>query len=413
MVVRIVEFMEVKLNLTSGLTNFKLVNMKKYIKLTLLILLVSCIDKVDLISSTNNRTLIIDAVITTEIKKHQITLSYSYDFDADEPTYAKNASVGLTDENGNSFSFQQINEKGVYEATIPFKAEENIAYTLVVNTEEGKTYTSKPEKTSGASTIDKISVRTGTDNLNNDGVYFTVETQDSDDAKYFKYDYVETFRIVAPYWTNERLVVESIQPFEYRKELGTDAAKICYVSNSSKDIIIHDIVSSNSTKVNFDFLFYKKNNYKINERHSILLKQRVQSFDAYNYYKALKKISSSDDIFSGVQPGNISNNIIPSDTNDNVIGYFEVSHVSTKRFFFNYTDLYDDMEVNYIEDCQLLNPPLSGELLAPSPLLLSLQAGNLYYADGANAAVPFTLVTEGCGDCRKYGNTEKPNFWID
>lgn len=380
-----------------------------------ILIFTGCIEQVELDGSLNKETLIVDAVLTTDFKKHQINLSYSYGFNNDEPKFPQNAVVKINDENGNTFNFRQVDQKGTYQSINEFKAVLDVSYSLEVQIKEsGKTYRSKPEKTSGTSNIESINARIDTNSLDEEGLFLTVKTFDSNDgAQYFKYDFIETYKIIAPYWNSFDAKITSRSPFEFDL-FNIDAAEICYVESPLRDIIVHDISSQSSSSVNFDFLFIEKNSPKINERYSILLKQRVQSFNAYDYFKALKKISSSDDVFSNVQTGNLNSNII-SDSGENVIGYFEVSYVSSKRIFFNYSDFYSDMEKNYVEECSVIQPYLVDPVdpTLPSPLLDALAGEYVYFDSNTDPDRPFILTTNGCKDCRVYGSKIKPNFWID
>jgi len=75
-------------------------------------------------------------------------------------------------------------------------------------------------------------------------------------------------------------------------------------------------------------------------RYSIFVKQYVQNFAAHTFYQTLKDISGSESILSQTQPGFFAGNIKSDDNpNEKVIGFFDVSSVSNKRIFFNFSDL--------------------------------------------------------------------------
>ena len=151
----------------------------------------------------------------------------------------------------------------------------------------------------------------------------------------------------------------------------------------------------------------------------MLLTQHVESFEAYSYYKTLNKISSSQSRFTQNQPGFVSGNITSKiNTDAKVLGYFDVTSVSKKRVFFNYTDYFPNNTIDFIEECVYVVPLLSDE--GTSPLIEEIRRGNYLYNKvfiplpltlGPHG--PYLLVAKICGDCRELGDSIKPTFWVD
>ena len=153
-----------------------------------------------------------------------------------------------------------------------------------------------------------------------------------------------------------------------------------------------------------------------------MVKQYVQSLDVFTYYKTLKKLSISENVFSQNQPGFIQGNIASiENSNEKVIGMFEVSSVSEKRIFFDYKDFYPDAsELFYFVSCTFSKPP---DFNIGSPLAPPLQAGiingqtkffdfNPTYQDpNFPDDGPIVVVNTGCGDCTVFGNNFVPDFW--
>jgi hypothetical protein len=70
----------------------------------------------------------------------------------------------------------------------------------------------------------------------------------------------------------------------------------------------------------------------------------------------LKELSGSDGILSQNQPGFFFGNIKSVENpNEKVIGYFEVSSVSSQRIFFNYEDVFPGSTTTKIP-IQVRNP---------------------------------------------------------
>ena len=84
-----------------------------------LVLSLSCTSPYEFEDETNEDILIVDGMITNQLKKHQIRLSRSYPFETD-PLPEKGATVEVISSNGTTYSFI---EKGdfLYEATMALR----------------------------------------------------------------------------------------------------------------------------------------------------------------------------------------------------------------------------------------------------------------------------------------------------
>ena len=178
----------------------------------------------------------------------------------------------------------------------------------------------------------------------------------------------------------------------------------------------------------FPVRFIPKNNSIIAYRYSILVKQYVQNIEAYTYYKTLKDFSGSDNVLSPNQPGFIIGNIKNiNNSNEKVIGFFEVTSVSSARLFFNYTDFFtDDPSPNYPKDCEVQEfdtsiPffPCSGGGLDELGYCTKGSFGlrqvllnkvSLFYKQ----ELPFYyMVIPQCGECNRIWSNVVPSFWTD
>ena len=119
--------------------------------------------------------------------------------------------------------------------------------------------------------------------------------------------------------------------------------------------------------------------------------------------------------------GNIVSNIksVEQPNEDKVIGFFDVSSVSTKRFFFNRNDVTDTKFVNYrtLVGCEeRVNPDIIGPT-GNSPLLIRLQTGWIYQSPPDLPIIPpnklYQLAQKPCGDCSHLGPVNPPEFWVE
>lgn len=117
----------------------------------------------------------------------------------------------------------------------------------------------------------------------------------------------------------------------------------------------------NEDRVNYQIRFLNDDSYLITNRYSILVKQYVQNLAAYTYYQTLKKLSGSESILSQNQPGFFSGNIKSTQNpSEKVIGFFDVSSVSSQRIFFNYSDIFPgEISYSFPFSC----PPITDENL--------------------------------------------------
>ena len=394
------------------------------------LLLISCLQEIELKNFEPKPFLVVESTLTNEYKFQTVKLSRTIELDSVTPIYESNAIVVIKDDSNNSYNFSETSE-GEYVSNIKFEAEVNKNYTLEITTNDGKKYASKPQKIAGINEMNSIGGKLDTKPNGDKGVSIFINSNTTDNnAKYYRYEYEETYKIIAPYWSNFKLevIIDEFPFCKVEKIEDTEDNKICYNTINSSSIIQTETTLLSENNVNFNVHFLEKNDFKISHRYSILVTQYVQNIEAYTYYKTLKKISGNQGIFTQNQPGLILGNISSvsnNDTDEKVIGFFEVASISKKRYFFNYEEYYPDSEVDYISDCEIISPPLLALPAVPGmrapetcPLVNVIQNGDyIYYLDNPapSTTLPgdYILVPKECGDCTVLGSNIKPSFWID
>lgn len=379
----------------------------------------SCTEPFQVKSLNYQDYLVIESTITNEFKKHQIKLSRTFKIDSSVPKLETNASVHIVDNNQVIYNFKEIND-GVYESEIAFAAEKNKEYILKIKTTKNETYTSTPEKLTSETKIDNISYILEENKLGEKGVTFNVNSfNPKNDAKYYRYEYEETYKIIPPRWSELALkIISDTPPYEVQTVANSLKKKTCYKTQYSKGIITTETASLSEDRVdNFPIRFIANTNFIISQRYSILVKQYVQNFYSYNYYNTLKNFTSDQSFFSQIQTGFLEGNLSSeSDPNKKVIGFFEVSSVSSKRLFINRKDITNN-EPNFVEECRFIAPKLIDPMSGESHLINALKEGYLYYAENdlgiKDLEGPYLLVKKICGDCNELGTNIKPPFWID
>ena len=389
-----------------------------------LITLVSCTSDIEFENQTFEDLLVIDATITNEFQRQEVRLTRTYAF-GEEPSFETDATVKVLS-NGGDILFEET-EPGIYLSISAFKAEPNVDYQLHVITKNNRSYTSTNQNLTTETQIDNIKVDRIVNDDNVDGVAFLVDSFDpTNTAKFYKYEFVETFKVVAPMWVDEdAVVVSDVYP---NCDVGlvprSEDLKVCYRTEVSNQFNLASTATLTEDRVEGHIAHFLSNqDYKMSHRYSMLLKQFVLSNEGYEYLENLNRFTAEGSAFSQVQTGFLVGNI-KSDTNvsEKVIGYFEVASVDSQRVFFNYTDFYPPTPLPpYIEDCFISAPAIKIDPQREicSGLINIINNGELIFYevyDGDPVFVdpgPYYMVPRACGDCTALGTNIIPDFWIE
>jgi hypothetical protein len=398
--------------------------MKKYtLYILVFILFNSCVEEIDLQNFSSDNILVIEANLTNELKHHSVKLSRIDSLDSSTPLYETNAIVSIKDNKQNVFLFNEGNN-GTYTSDQIFKAEINTTYILEIKTTDGEVYTSTPQKIEAVNDIDDVNIKIDSDSFNQIGVSISVTSENQNTkANYYKYTYEETYIVRAPYWSLYKLVIgNSPRNIVRNDNPDAEASRTCYKTEKSIDLIQTETSSLSTNSVhNFPIQFIQQTNSKIWHRYSINVKQHIQSYDAYIYYKTLKKLSITENVFSQVQQGFIVGNMsATSNLDKKVIGLFEVNSVSQKRVFFNFIDLFPNHGLSFTKDCDIEAPKIveavDGDV--SYPLYEALTVRKLRFARDNEVPTtqlpgPFKITKKECVDCRYTASNIKPSFWVD
>lgn len=391
--------------------------------------------------------LVVDAKLTDENKRHFVFLSRTFQFLNDDVPPETNAQVSIIDNDDNEYIFSET-EAGVYRSDVAFSALPDKDYHLIIRTSDGKTYESNPEKIPVQIPIQELTAVRTSDDFGNEQVSILVNTDiTSGSSGFFRYEYEETFKIIAPFYnpfewgeidytffTDGDLYDVDIKPRE-------EEARVCFGTRNSKNIVLGETETMTTNSLSrFPVKNISRDDYAISHRYSILVKQFSLSVDSYGYYLNLENFSSSESVFSNIQPGFLEGNIYDSSDSENrVLGYFEVASVSEERLFFNFEDFFPDEPLPpYVINCEPTGAPplhspgfewdhttgvITGD--AESPLIEAILAGVVAYhatnenfltelhENGIAGTAPYFTKSTACVDCRVLGSNVKPDFWIE
>ena len=377
----------------------------------ILLSVLGCTEKIELKTEDFEDVLVVEATITDELKKQEIKLSRTSKLEDNSPIIENNANVRIEDSNQNVYNFQDVGN-GFYISDMEFQAVENVSYKLIINTQDGKQYISNEEFLPTKVNLENLYAELITLN-GNTGVQVLVDTNDDlGDAVFFRYTYEETYKIVAPYFVASDIVFSDIMNASNPLAISYTInfvnrpieQKICYSTNYSDEIILTNTKGLLEDKISgFPIRFISQNNSILRDRYSILVKQYVQSANANNYYRILKEFGGDVSLLLDVQPGYVQGNIISQQSNqEKVIGYFDVSSVSSKRIYFNYQDFGIINIPPYFYDCDYRVLEDKYDIYAYL---------YLYRYKYVRDSEIYDVVTLPCGDCTFFASSVKPDFW--
>lgn len=390
---------------------------KKFLKISYLVAALffinSCVEPYEFEDQTFEDALVVEAIITDEVKHQEISLSRTYRLKEDFPEPEYDANVVVTDDLGNEYRFSGTTP-GSYISNEEFGAQSQQQYQLHIQTRDGGSYTSDPTQLVPGNEIEDLYAERVVLN-GEDGVALLLDSDNSQEAsKFALYEYEETYKIVSP------IVVRNTIEFEgnnWRIVPNTKQETICYNTVPSKEIILSNTSNLSSNDLDsFPVRFITSNDPVLGQRYSILVKQYSLTGEAYSYYSTLKKISGSESLLSQNQPGFVNGNLYSlNNDEEKVIGFFTISEVSTKRIYFSYYDFFrfDEPRPQFPESCIPFRP---GELIE-TPIGM-IQSGTVRFMSMAGPPVegemgegPMRVVATECVDCTVYGTNQMPEFW--
>lgn len=392
----------------------KNISIKSILQLLMIFSIVSCTEPYALQSNTYESALVVEAVLTNEAKQHEVKLTKTYRLEENENEVETGAVVKIYGDDGSVQDFEEID--GIYKSTNIFQAIAGVKYKLTIETSNGNNYVSNVETLTTVTPLEEITASAVTNNGVR-GVEIAANSYDPlNTSKYYRYTYEETYKVIVPRWSPNKLTFTSDN--EIIISLRDDPqTRTCYTTNKSNNIILASTIEMTEDRVtNFPVKFIPQNNYSIANRYSILVKQYVESFNSYNFYRILKSFSNSGNVLSQIQPGFIYGNIqCTNNPNEKVIGIFNVASVSSKRIFFNYEEIFPgELFPDYLDTCDIKE--FDSSCFGPScaangfySLKSNYMSGKLVYY--ASEGVIFKMVKPVCGDCTTFSSNVIPAFW--
>lgn len=372
--------------------------------------LMSCTKPYDFDTTSYEKVLVVDGTITDQEGPYEIIISYTYSLDSSDAEMISDATVWMIDGDGNQVDFY-LAEDGHYSSPDNFVGEVNQSYQLHIEMADGSRYYSSEQTLTEAPAIDSLygiyaQLPDEDDSENVGGIQFAIDTHDdTGEAKYFRYEWDEAYKIIVPY-------PSSYDVLEDNTIVLLDTTKgICYKEDFSSSLIYGSTIGSSGNQlVEFPVRFVSEETQLLKNRYTIQVKQYAISETAYLYYKKLDESNESGGSLFDQQTGSIYGNIYSeADGEENVLGFFEASGMSSKRKFFDPSDFDDRLDVaGFPYSC-----------LQSGVITTTLDSAYYYTEIGYNVITvsyyppSVDVQTRGCTDCSFYADTTPPDYWTD
>ena len=369
--------------------------------LCLIFLFSSCTEMYKPEVTRNFSALVVDGKITNENKPVEIKIYHTISEDTvstkDVIIPERNAVVEIFNDLGDSDTFNET-APGIYQnASFDFRGEVGRSYWIKIRTEEGNEYESEPEvmtppvevtKMYGAEFSKFIDQDTEIESVK---LYFDAKDE-TNETSFLRWEALESWEWHCPFNIN---LVDSL--------LFTEApASICFPTRKLTNINLFDASSLGDKKmIKLPVTFMTEKEQKLFYDYYIKILVRSISFKNYHFWNHIKEVNQSSGNLFDRTPGNVVGNIVSIDGEHSVVGYFEVSSVSTKSASFNQSMFNVKFEI-FPPECYLR----SQERVVPDSIR--------FYVTGTDDSGPdriFYYRLKECYDCTVTYSPNKPSFW--
>lgn len=360
----------------------------------------SCKKPFNLIATTTNANiLVVEGLINTATDLTTIKLSRTVIIGNKTTVNPEGgATVSIENAQATVATLKEV-AKGTYSSSpVILNLDRTKQYRLRIKTANGKSYLSDLVDVKVTPPIDSVGYA-----VKNNGIQLYINSHDdTDNSRYYLYNYAETWRFDARYFStmvsNGFALVQRMQG-QYVKE--------CFGDEGSANILLNSTAALKQDVVyQFPLTFIEGKSEKISVKYSTLVTQTALTKEAYIFWDNLKKSTEQLGSIFDAQPSQLIGNIHNvNDPAEPVIGYISAGTTQTKRIFINKQELPSSFITEYPFQCTVdtAKTPVDVGLLIKSP--------NLYlalYYDEKNRVL---YSDRPCSDCTLRGTVTQPAFW--
>jgi Domain of unknown function (DUF4249) len=361
-----------------------------------IILSVGCIKQFIPETSLDQDLLVVEGLITD--KPGNIAIKLSTSMPLGIRSSAKPLSgcdVNISDDLGNLCSLHE-SVPGTYIPDSLFQGIVGRSYTLHVKTNSAHhnlSYQSLPVLMKPVPPIDsvyyeRVVLTRGDDGSpTGEGCQIYLNTHDPQNScRFYRWEFVETWKFSLPYIVSN---------------------KVCWVTSNSDNISIKNTTSLSDDKVvRFPLNLITNATDRLLLKYSILVNQYSLNENEYEYWEKMQNVLEQVGSLYDMTPASIPSNITCVEKpSENVMGYFSVSAVKSKRIFI--TEKFRGMPDLYY-NCQ-------NKSVGYNDYIPGLNTTIWVIIDHPQPPPGYKILSyfRGCADCTDRGTNIKPDFWDD
>lgn len=336
--------------------------------------------------------MVVEAIVTDQPGQNRVKLSTSMPLGVrSQAKPLSGCRVTLSDDLGNNWELQE-KDGGTYVTTPEFRGIVGRLYSLHIKTNSARqnlSYQSRAIRMRPVPPIDSVYYESRALSYSNDGTPVSegaeifLNTHDPENnCKFFRWEYVETWEFILPYMVPNRR---------------------CWAAGNSEAINIKNTSSLAIDKIErLPLTFVTNETDRLREKYSILVNQYSLDEEEYTYWEKLQKTVEDVGTLYDIVPASIPSNIrCVEKPDENVLGFFSVSSVKSKRIFIK---KYFRGLINLYSDCK--NATIS------SNTIIEHLNESVWIIGRAQDSLILTY-HKSCADCTTRGTTVKPDFWDD
>lgn len=344
----------------------------------LVLLPMACIDPYQVDVPEGEQLLTVEGIIHSGDGPQSITITRSATYGSVFEGLIRpetGATVVVRDNEGNvTFLAENSEARGSYFTPAGFRAEVGKSYTLQIQTDDGRVYTSFPEKVEPVPAIQDVQIKTVTipvegQEVPRSGIQFIAEIDDPADEN----NYYFWRNGPAVYILETRPDLFVIRPSDANPG-RTPAPKPCCVQcfrsevGQNKSLFVSNDDSFNGLTARLPVSFIEDDGLRFVNRYRVDLKQYSISESAYRFLRLVKQQAEISGSIFDPPPATIRGNMISLDNPDEVVlGYFLVGAEATWRVYVSKDDLtFQQNKAIIPDDCREVNgasidPPFDWE----------------------------------------------------
>jgi hypothetical protein len=405
---------------------------KSIIALISIFALCTCIDPYKPELKGYESLMVVEGMITDANTSYTVRISRTILEQDASPDMVRDATVYITDDNGNRILLKN-NDAGEYKTdSIEFRGIIGRTYVLHILTRENEEYESEPCMMHPVPDIDSIYIAKDEKLINNgnesqDGVSIYLDSKRGDNNQYIRWTFDESWKFKVPN-PKKYNYIKTKDPDSPLIIPVSDVKEFCWKNRQSDEILIRSASDGQSGKIEKQPVFFiaPDQTDRLLIQYSILVKQYSISKDEYEFWNNLKQINETGgDIFARQPYSVISNIHNKNNPGERVLGFFQVSAVSEKRKNIPYRDVALMGLDFYSYPCTTVEfEPGDFETLCHCPpktwddvyWYLSIASDYTfiepkYLGLGESDLSKLVFTRPECADCSLAGSQVKPDFW--